>query len=58
MYKETTSLCPSIKMILFDHDDTLVGTLKAKLAHISTLRKRSMVKNLKMRNYGFIGASL
>lgn len=32
MYNEITSLYPSIKMVLFDHDDTLVGTLKAKWA--------------------------
>ncbi|MGL5263956.1 MAG: HAD family hydrolase [Candidatus Rhabdochlamydia sp.] len=32
MYSETASLCPSIKMVLFDHDDTLVGTCKAKWA--------------------------
>ena len=47
MYKETTSLCPSIKMILFDHDDTLVGTLKAKWAQHKYIAQMFYGKKLK-----------
>ena len=47
MYKETTSLCPSIKMILFDHDDTLVGTLKEKWAQHKYIAQTFYGKKLK-----------
>lgn len=47
MYKETTSLCPSIKMILFDHDDTLVSTLKAKWAQHKYIAQMFYGKKLK-----------
>ena len=47
MHKETASLCPSIKMILFDHDDTLVGTLKAKWAQHKYIARTFYGKVLK-----------
>ncbi len=47
MHKETTSLCPSIKMILFDHDDTLVGALKAKWAQHKYIARTFYGKTLK-----------
>lgn len=45
MYKETTT--SSIKMILFDHDDTLVGTLKAKWAQHKYIAQTFYGKKLK-----------
>ena len=45
MYKETTT--SSIKMILFDHDDTLVGTLKAQLAQHKYIAQTFYGKKLK-----------
>ncbi|PWU15948.1 MAG: hypothetical protein C5B45_01580 [Chlamydiae bacterium] len=47
MYKKTTLLRPSIKMILFDHDDTLVSTLKAKWAQHKYIARIFYGKKLK-----------
>src|ERR1700733_9818398 len=32
MHHQETPISPSIKVVLFDHDDTLVGSIKAKWA--------------------------
>jgi len=32
MHHQLPPICPSIKVVLFDHDDTLVGSIKAKWA--------------------------
>lgn len=47
MDDEITVLSPSIKMIIFDHDDTLVGTLKAKWAQHKYIARTFYGKELK-----------